>query len=172
MDTKTFREFSHNRILQATIKINNKIYPSAPVKLPPFCFLDFNNRGIEITEVEPLLNKKKKSPVDFITYSTIQKVEIGPIKKTTVVVFAPGVRINLDLKIFLNDGTYLHFECEEMSMVVDLSSLLITHNIELVDIFELADIFENANSNREAYDYLYGHLDELAEKKDINLFRS
>lgn len=171
MDTKTFREFANNRILQSIIEVNNRIYPSVPVKMPPFCYLDFDESGINISGIEPLLNKKKKTPMDYIPYSTIQKIEIGPIKKITVVVFAPGTRINLDLKIFLNDGTYLHFECEDMSMIADLSSLLTAHNIELVDNFELVGIFKNTNSNQEAYDYLYDNLDEIAEKNHIDLLR-
>lgn len=165
MDTKTFREFASNRILQSVIEINNEIYPNIPVKMSPFCFLSFNESGVEISDIEPLLNKKKKSPMDYIPYSTIKRIEIGPIKKVTIVVFSPGTRINLDLKIFLNDGTYLHFECEDMSMITDLSYLLTAHDIELVDIFK------NANSNREAYDYLYDNLDEIAEKKHIDLLR-
>lgn len=171
MDTKIFREFANNRILQSIIEIDNGIYPSIPVKMPPFCFLSFNESGIEISGIEPLLNKKKKSPMDYIPYSTIKKIEIGPIKKITVVVFSPGTRINLDLKIFLNDDTYLHFECEDMSMITNLSSLLTIHDIELVDNFELVDIFKNANSSRGAYDYLYDNLDEIAEKKHIDLLR-
>lgn len=171
MDTKTFREFANNRILQSIIEIDHGIYPNIPVKMPPFCFLSFNESGIEISGIEPLLNKKKKAPMDYIPYSTIKKIEIGPIKKITVVVFAPGPQINLDLKIFLNDGTYLHFECEDMSMVADLSSLLTAHDIELIDNFELVEIFENSNSIREAYDYLYENLDEIAENKQIDLLR-
>lgn len=171
MDSKTFRELSIGRILQATIEINHKTYPTVPVKLPPLYYLDFTETGIEITGVKPLLNVKKKNPIDFILYSTIQKIEIAPIKKLTVVVFAPGTRINLDLKLFLKDGTYLHFECEDMSMSPDLSSLLATHDIELVDNFELVNTFKNANSIQEAYDYLYNNLDDMAEKKHVDLLR-
>ena len=75
------------------------------------------------------------------------------------------------MKIFLNDDKYLHFECEDMSMITNISSLLTIHDIELVDNFELVDIFKNANSSREAYDYLYDNLDEIAEKKHIDLLR-
>ncbi|MBP1040207.1 hypothetical protein I6N95_04190 [Vagococcus sp. BWB3-3] len=170
MDTQTFRHFSNERILQAIIEIDGHYFPTIPVKLPPFCYLAFREKGIEIIEAEPLTNKKK-DVLDDLSYNQICQVEINPVKKLTVVVVAPGTRINLDLIIRLENDTHFHFECEEMSMLVELSERLTAHNIELVDPFDLVKTFSSAKTSRDAYDYLEEHLEDLAEEKQIELLR-
>lgn len=171
MDFKEFRLFANNRILQTIIKVNGKKYPTVPVKMPPLCYLDFNENAVLISDVEPLFNKQRKTPMAEIRYTDIQKIEIGPIKKMTVVVFAPGTRINLDLKIFLKDGSYLHFECEDVSVVSKLSSFLASQNVELTDEFELVFLFKDATSDSEAYEKLNTRLDEITEEQQTNFLR-
>ncbi len=171
MDTKTFREFANNRILQAIIEINKERYPSFPIKMPAFCYLTFDESGISIHEVAPLLNKKKKEVIASLTYEQMQQIEIIPVKKVTGAVFGLGFRINLDLKLLLKDDTQLHVECESISLVVALSELLLRHHTTLVDTFDLVDLFKKAETTQEAYNYLFDHLDELASEKHVKVLR-
>ena len=171
MDSKTFREFASDRILQAIIEINHECYPSFPVKMPAFCYLTFNAEGISINEVEPLFNKKKKAVMTTLPYTQLQKIEIRPVKKVTGVVFGLGFRINLDLKLLLRDGTELQFECEAINLVVALSEVLSSHQTILVDTFDLVDLFREAQSPQEAYDYLANHIDKLAAQKHVEVLR-
>ena len=171
MDTKTFREFASNRILQAIIEINDDVYPSFPIKMPAFCYLTFDESGISIHEVVPLLNKKKKEVITSFVYEQIQHIEIRPVKKVIGAVFGLGFRINLDLKLLLKDDTQLHFECESISVCVALSELLSRHHTPVVDVVNLVDLFKKAKTTQEAYDYLSDHLDELAAEKQVEVLR-
>lgn len=171
MDTKTFREFASNRILQAIIEINDDVYPSFPIKMPAFCYLTFDESGIAIHGVAPLLNKKKKEVITTLAYEQIQHIEINPVKKVIGAVFGLGFRINLDLKLLLKDDTQLHVACESLSVVVALSELLSRHHTPMVDAFNLVDLFKEAKTTQEAYDYLSDHLDELAAEKQVEVLQ-
>lgn len=61
----------------------------------------------------------------------------------------------------------MHFECEEMSVVATLSTLMKQHNVEVIDSFQLADTFTQADSIEEAYE----HLDKMIEKAQQELLR-
>lgn len=166
MNLAEFKELSNHRILPVTIEIDRQVHPKIPAKLPSLFDLNFKESAVKIIELD-LLSQRKKEEVDSISYTDIEKIEVNPIKKLTVVVFAPGTRINLDLLIFLTNGERLHFECEEMSVVATLSTLMKQHNVEVIDSFQLADTFTQADSIEEAYE----HLDKMIEKAQQELLR-
>lgn len=170
MDRQAFRDFAKNRILQATIEVGGKTYPNIPVKFPPHCCLILDDEGVTIHNIVPLTNKKGEK-IDVISFTEIEKIEVNPVQKLTVVVIAIGTRFNLDLKIFLKDGTSLHFECEAMVMLPQFSSLVSKHHVSLKDPFDLVKIFEKSTSDRAAYDYLEENIEKIAEQRNIKLLK-
>ncbi|MGX6978877.1 hypothetical protein ACWN8V_06425 [Vagococcus elongatus] len=171
MKTQTFREFSKKRILPAIIEIDGQKFPNVSVKLPPYCYLTFNERDISVNNIVPLTSQKGKEVLEHLPYAEIEKVEINPVQKLTVVIIAPGTRINLDLKLLLTDGTQFHFECEDMTMLPKLASIFSSHYVPVTDSFGLVEIFKTSASNRAAYDYLEENAEVIAAQKNLKILR-
>ncbi|MGX6977795.1 hypothetical protein ACWN8V_00770 [Vagococcus elongatus] len=172
MDRQTFRDFANRRILQTTLEITGQTYPNMPIQFPPYCCLVFGEDEITIYKIVPLTNTKKSKKIyDVIAYRDIEEIEISPVKKLSFVIIALGTRLNLDLIISLSDGTILHFECEDMVMLPQLSSLLSMLQVPFKDPFDLVEVFEKSTSDRAAYDYLEENLEKIAEQKNIKLLR-
>lgn len=167
MDITTFETFANHRILQTTIELDGETYPSLPVKLPPLFCLAVAESGINLFELIPLTTRKKQDKLAMFSYRDIEKIVISPIKKLTSVVFALGDRLNLDIILHLTDGRQFHFECEDMSMLVQLAASLASHQVMLLDRFGLIQSYQDATSTKEGYQFLLEKFSGVSDERQL-----
>lgn len=170
MNMNEFLEYSKGRILQTIIELNGKSHPIYAIKLPPFCFTTISAEGITITQAGSLTHMKKKDPLRVINYHDISKVTLSVVKKMISVLSVPGTRVNLDFIIEEKNGYRFHLECEDITVFTELVDQLAKVNVQVEDPFDLQAIFSN-KTNEEVYQYLEENLDEMAEKKGIQILR-
>lgn len=102
------------------------------------------------------------------TYQILVKIKNQSIETKSELLFEC---IENSEALILTDGTFLHFDCEAIRVVVAMSEVLSHHHVPITDAFGLVEIFKEAKTTQAAYDYLSDHLDELAAEKHVEILR-